>query len=251
MASHLRQIGPRRPGAPGGKDRLTYGAAMASETSTATETDDDTTAGSTPDENTSTEQDTRAEETTAARSEEATETSSATPSTTSEPAADSEATPADTGAEAAGAATGAAAGKKSSDGALVGMGALVSAALGLVSLTGSPLSEMMRAREELLGQIAAFSGGGGGDQIETLYGAPWHTVALVNGVFALVAAIIGAVLAFGPARKPGAPGWARAASLTGLVLGVLGIIVAGGMYIDLFAAPPQMPAMPSMPGMGG
>ncbi|MFP5072479.1 hypothetical protein ACLFMI_22785 [Pseudonocardia nantongensis] len=216
---------------------------MASETSTATETDDDTT-GSTPDENTpdenaSTEQETGAEETTTARSEEPTATSSATP----EPAMSSETTPAATG--------GAAAGAKSSDGALVGTAALVSAGLGLVSLTGSPLAEMMRAREELLGQIAAFSGGGGADQIETLYGAPWHTAALVNGVFALLAAIVGAVLAFGPARKPGAPGWARAASLAGLVLGVLGIIVAGGMYIDLFAAAPQMPAMPTMPGMGG
>ena len=220
---------------------------MASETSTATETDDDTT-GSTPDENTpdenaSTEQETGAEETTTARSEEPTATSSATP----EPAMSSETTSAATG----GATAGAAAGAKSSDGALVGTAALVSAGLGLVSLTGSPLAEMMRAREELLGQIAAFSGGGGADQIETLYGAPWHTAALVNGVFALLAAIVGAVLAFGPARKPGAPGWARAASLTGLVLGVLGIIVAGGMYIDLFAGAPQMPTMPTMPGMGG
>lgn len=137
-----------------------------------------------------------------------------------------------------------------SGGAAVAGGAVVSAGLGLASLTGTSLGDMFRAREELLGQIAAFTGGGG-NQIDALYTSPWHTVALVNGVFALLAAIIGAVLAFGPARKPGAPAWGRALALGGFVLGIIGIVVSGGMYIDLFAAPPQMPAMPAMPGMGG
>lgn len=136
------------------------------------------------------------------------------------------------------------------DGAVVAAGAVVSAGLGLASLTGTSLGDMFRAREELLGQIAAVTGGGG-DQIEALYGGPWHTVALVNGTFALIAAIIGAVLVFGPARKPGTPAWGRALALGGLTLGVIGLVVSGGMYIDLFAAPPQMPTLPGMPGMPG
>lgn len=137
---------------------------------------------------------------------------------------------------------------RTSDGAVLGAGALVSAALGFASITGTSLSEMLRAREELLGQIAAVTGGGGADQIETLYGGPWHTAALVNGVFAVVAALLGAVLAFGPARKPTAPAWGRALALGGFVLGVVGLLVSGGMYLDLFAAAPQLPAMPGMPG---
>lgn len=159
-----------------------------------------------------------------------------------------------TKAEAAAVATGAApvasstSGTGSAGGALVGAGGLVSAGLGLASMTGTSLGEMLRAREELLGQIAAVTGGPGGDQIETLYAGPWHTAALVNGVFALLAVLIGAVLFFGPARKPGALIWGRALALGGLVLGVIGLVVSGGMYLDLFAAAPQMPAMPGMPG---
>lgn len=159
-----------------------------------------------------------------------------------------------TKAEAAAVATGAApvtsstSGTGSAGGALVSAGGLVSAGLGLASMTGTSLGEMLRAREELLGQIAAVTGGPGGDQIETLYAGPWHTAALVNGVFALLAVLIGAVLFFGPTRKPGAPIWGRALALGGLVLGVIGLVVSGGMYLDLFAAAPKMPPMPGTPG---
>ncbi|MEQ3553151.1 hypothetical protein WIS52_22000 [Pseudonocardia nematodicida] len=137
----------------------------------------------------------------------------------------------------------------SGSGMLLGAGGLVSAGLGLVALGGSGLGDMMRARTELLGQIAAVTGGSG-NQIDALYTDPWHTAALVNGGFGFVAAIIGAILVFGPARKPGAPVWGRALATGGLVLGVLGLLVSGGMYLDLFAAPPALPAMPGMPGMG-
>ena len=58
-----------------------------------------------------------------------------------------------------------------------GAAAVVSAALGLASLTGTSLSEMLRERKQLIGQIEssaqpAQGGGGGGDQIDALYGAP-------------------------------------------------------------------------------
>lgn len=86
--------------------------------------------------------------------------------------------------------------------------------------------------------------------MSSVYAGPWHTAALVNGVFALIAVLIGAVLVAGPARKLGTPTWGRALTLGGLVLGVIGLVVCGGMYLDLFAAAPQMPSMPP-PGMPG
>ncbi|MBC3193082.1 hypothetical protein H7X46_18645 [Pseudonocardia sp. C8] len=144
-------------------------------------------------------------------------------------------------------AAGAAAG---SGGAVAGGGAVVGAGLGFASLTGTPVTEMLRDRAQLIGQIDAATGMPG-NQIEAFYGTPWHTAALVNGVVALIAVAVGAILLLGPARKPGAPSWARPVALGGLLLGVLGLLVAGGMYLDLFAAQPALPAMPGMPGMGG
>lgn len=137
-----------------------------------------------------------------------------------------------------------------STGALAGGGAVVSAGLGLASLTGTSLTDMLRDRQQLIGQIEAATGMPG-DQIQSFYGAPWHTAAMVNGVVALIAVVVGAVLMLGPARKPGAPAWARPVALGGVVLGVLGLLVSGGMYLDLFAAQPALPAMPAFPGMGG
>lgn len=137
-----------------------------------------------------------------------------------------------------------------STGAPAGGGAVVSAGLGLASLTGTSLTDMLRDRQQLIGQIEAATGMPG-DQIQSFYGAPWHTAAMVNGVVALIAVVVGAVLMLGPARKPGAPAWARPVALGGVVLGVLGLLVSGGMYLDLFAAQPALPAMPAFPGMGG
>lgn len=128
----------------------------------------------------------------------------------------------------------------------LGAGAAVSAGLGLSSLTGTSLSEMLRSRKEIVGQIEAATGGGG-DQVEALYGAPWHTAALVNGIFALVAVLIGSgVLLVARVRRadPGQP-WVTAVALGGVVLGAIGLLVAGGMYVDLFAD------QPALPGVGG
>lgn len=127
---------------------------------------------------------------------------------------------------------------------------LVSAGLGLASLTGTSIGDMMRARQELLGQITAATGGQI-DQIDALYGSPWSTVALVNGTIAVLAVIVGAVVLGVRGRAAGTPNWVKAVALGGTVLGVIGLLVSLGMYFDLFAAAPQLPAMPGMPGMPG
>lgn len=128
---------------------------------------------------------------------------------------------------------------------IIGGIAVVSAGLGLSSLIGNPLSDMLREREGLVGQIEAGSGGGG-DQIEALYSAPWNTAALVNGIIALVAVVIGAVVLVVAARRSDGRAWVTAAAVGGVVLGLVGFVLAGGMYLDLFASPPEMPTTPQM-----
>ncbi|OEV12022.1 hypothetical protein [Streptomyces nanshensis] len=131
-----------------------------------------------------------------------------------------------------------------------GAAAVVSAGLGLSSITGTSLSEMLRDRKQLIGQIessaqGAQGGGGGADQINALYGAPWHATALLNGIFALLAVLVGGVLLALAARRADTRSWVKGVALGGVILGVIGLVVAGGMYLDLFASAPEVPSAPA------
>lgn len=128
-----------------------------------------------------------------------------------------------------------------------GAAAVVSAGLGLCSLTGTALGDMLRARKELMGQIEASTGGGGGDQIGSIYSAPWDTTALLNGFFAFIAVVVGGALLAVHAKRADTHPWVKAVALGGVALGALGLIVAGGMYLDLFASKPELPAAPPTP----
>lgn len=141
-------------------------------------------------------------------------------------------------------------GTKSTGGFAAGAVAIVSAGLGLVSLTGSSLGEMLRTRQEIVGQIEMQSGAGG-DQVEAAYGAPWDTIAMVNGAFALLALLVGGALLAVQATNTEAKNWIKAVALGGALLGVIGLGIAGGMYLDLFGADPVLPQAPTMPGAGG
>ncbi|NUV68565.1 MULTISPECIES: hypothetical protein [unclassified Streptomyces] len=124
-----------------------------------------------------------------------------------------------------------------------GAAAVVSAALGVVALTGAWTGRVAAERETLIGQIKLSGGGSAAQQISEIYGDAWHTTALVNGIFALLALLVGAVVlvrpAFGaPADRP-QPAWVRAVALAGVALGVLGVLISAGMYLDLFVALPS------------
>jgi hypothetical protein len=136
----------------------------------------------------------------------------------------------------------------SAGGVVAGGVAIVSSGLGLCSLTGTALSDMLRSREEIVGQIEASIGGGGGDQIEAFYGGPWHAAALVNGIFALVAVVLGGVVFAVHARRSDTQAWVKAVAVAGAALGAVGVLVAGGMYFDLFAAQPELPQAPTLGG---
>ncbi|MET9924555.1 MULTISPECIES: hypothetical protein [unclassified Streptomyces] len=123
-----------------------------------------------------------------------------------------------------------------------GATAVVSAALGIVALTGAWSGRVAAERETLLGQIQTAGGSSAAQQISEIYGDAWHTTALVNGVFAVLALLVGAFVlarpAFGtPATRP-QPAWIRAVALAGVALGTLGVLISAGMYFDLFLSLP-------------
>lgn len=123
-----------------------------------------------------------------------------------------------------------------------GAAAVVSAALGVVALTGAWTGRVAAERETLIGQIQTSGGGSAAQQISEIYGDAWHTTALVNGVFAVLALLVGVFVlvrpAFGvPSGRP-QPTWVRAVALAGVALGVLGMLISAGMYFDLFVSLP-------------
>jgi hypothetical protein len=124
--------------------------------------------------------------------------------------------------------------------------AVVAAGLGVVGLTGAWPGRVVAERETLLGQMKTASGGSVAQQISEIYGDAWHSTALVSGLFALLALLVGVFAlvrpAFGtPARDP-QPGWVRAVATAGIALGVLGVLISVGMYFDLIVALPTASA---------
>ncbi|MFI8994222.1 hypothetical protein [Streptomyces sp. NPDC053542] len=120
-------------------------------------------------------------------------------------------------------------------GIVAGAGAVAGAALGLASVTGTWAGTVLAERQTVLGQIKLQTGKTQ-DQIAAVYTTPWHTTALVNGIFAVLALVVtGAVLL----RRPQAA-WTRAVAWGGFALAVVGLVIAGGMYLDLFASAPKI-----------
>ncbi|MFF7951490.1 hypothetical protein [Streptomyces griseorubiginosus] len=125
-----------------------------------------------------------------------------------------------------------------------GAGAVVSAALGLVSLTGSWVGTVASARQSLVGQLHAQTATSSdvAKLLDEGYGDAWKATALWGGVFALIALIVGvAVLArpaFGAPGKPQA-GWIKSVAWGGVALGVVGLLLAVLKYTDLLLSLPS------------
>ncbi|MFF7068875.1 hypothetical protein [Streptomyces pseudovenezuelae] len=121
-----------------------------------------------------------------------------------------------------------------------GAGAVVSAALGLVSLTGSWVGTVAAARETLVGQLQTSSTASVAKQVKEVYGDAWQTTALWGGVFALFALVVGVGVlarpAFGAPGKPQAV-WIKSVAWGGVALGVVGLLLAvlkyTGVLLDL------------------
>jgi hypothetical protein len=125
-----------------------------------------------------------------------------------------------------------------SGGVLAATAAVVGAALGLSSLTGTWIADLMSERQNIIAQ-AAGTATTTHQQIAQLYGTPWHTTALFNGFFA-IAAILVAVAVLLAAK--GSATWVRALAWGGLALGVIGLLISGLIWFDVFTDIPTVAA---------
>ncbi|MEU6480538.1 hypothetical protein ABZ858_27410 [Streptomyces sp. NPDC047017] len=156
--------------------------------------------------------------------------------------AEAEEAEAEGAAGAAAVTSGEEAGQDRPNGPAQGAAAVVSAALGLVSLSGSWLGTVAGAREQLIGQLRTATSASVATQVKEIYGDAWHTTALWGGVFALVALIAGvAVLArpaFGVPGRVQAP-WIKSVAWAGVALGVVGLLLAVLKYTDVLLGLPS------------
>ncbi|WP_416223340.1 hypothetical protein [Streptomyces hygroscopicus] len=123
-----------------------------------------------------------------------------------------------------------------------GAGAVVSAALGVVSLSGSWVATVASARQTLIGQLQTSSSASVAKQVKAVYGDAWHTTALWGGLFALAALLVGVVVLARPAfGAPGKPqdAWIKSVAWGGVALGVVGLFLAVLKYTDILLALPS------------
>ncbi|MFG2958562.1 hypothetical protein ACGF5O_33195 [Streptomyces sp. NPDC048291] len=123
-----------------------------------------------------------------------------------------------------------------------GAGAVVSVALGLVSLTGGWIGTVAAARETLVGQLQTSSTASVATQVKEVYGDAWATTALWAGFFALAALLTAVVVlarpAFGTPGKSQAP-WIKSVAWAGVALGVIGLLLAVLKYSDALLGLPS------------
>ncbi|GAP51947.1 hypothetical protein [Streptomyces azureus] len=123
-----------------------------------------------------------------------------------------------------------------------GAAAVVSAALGVVSLTGSWLGTVAAARQNLIGQLETAQNADVAKQIQAVYGDAWQTTALWGGFFALVALVVGVATlarpAFGTPGRIQAP-WIKSVAWAGVALGVIGLFLAVLKYTGILLGLPS------------
>ncbi|MET9761633.1 hypothetical protein ABZ016_21640 [Streptomyces sp. NPDC006372] len=123
-----------------------------------------------------------------------------------------------------------------------GAAAVVSAALGVVSLTGSWLGTIAAARQNLVGQLQTAQGASVSKQIQAVYGDAWQATALWGGLFALIALVVGVVTlarpAFGTPGRIQAP-WIKSVAWAGVALGVIGLFLAVLKYTGILLGLPS------------
>lgn len=127
-----------------------------------------------------------------------------------------------------------------STGVFQGAAAVVSAALGVIGLSGGWLGTVAAAHTNIEGQLNTKQSASAADQIQALYGDSWQITALIAGVFALAALVVGFVVlvrpAFGAPDQVQAP-WIKSVAWAGVALGVIGLLLAIAKYSDLIFGP--------------
>ncbi|QEV20402.1 hypothetical protein [Streptomyces alboniger] len=126
-----------------------------------------------------------------------------------------------------------------------GAAAVVSAALGVIGLSGGWLGTIAGARADIMGRLETRQSASVSDQLQATYGDSWQATALIAGIFALSALVVGFVVlvrpAFGAPGKDQAP-WIKSVAWAGVALGVIGLILAVAKYSDLLLGLPSAPS---------
>ncbi|WP_423833959.1 hypothetical protein [Streptomyces manipurensis] len=120
--------------------------------------------------------------------------------------------------------------------------AIVSAGLGVVALSGSWVAGIVSERASVLARLELSQAADANAQIAAQFVDPWHTTAMVNGVFSALALIIATfVLALPAFSSPERhlPTWVRSVSWAGIGLGAIGVLLFVLMYFDLLLAIPK------------
>lgn len=138
-----------------------------------------------------------------------------------------------------------------SSGLVAGGFGFTALALGFVSLSGSWLGSVYNSRTSAWDQVTAKAATTQTqeNQIElSALASGWHAQAVIGGIFALAALLFGAGVLAAPSLllSGRAPAWARAAGIGGLVLGLIGLILAiltwYGVLAGSLTAPVVAPA---------
>lgn len=126
----------------------------------------------------------------------------------------------------------------------VGQGAagIVAVVLSLVSLTGSWVGTVAQARNQMFGQLETARDADVATMLQQYYGESWNANALVSGIFALIAMLVGvAVLvrpAFGDPDQVQAP-WIKSVAWAGVSVGFIGLVLAVLKYSDILLGLPN------------
>ncbi|MGW0751532.1 hypothetical protein [Streptomyces sp. NPDC002587] len=123
--------------------------------------------------------------------------------------------------------------------------AIVAAGLSVVALSGSWVAGIVSERKSITGRLELTQAADANAQIAAQFIGPWHSTALVNGIFATLALIIAVfVLALPAFSTPERilPAWIRSVSWAAIALGALGILLFVLMYFDLLLAIPKAAA---------
>ncbi|MFF3724051.1 hypothetical protein ACFYYM_17000 [Streptomyces erythrochromogenes] len=123
--------------------------------------------------------------------------------------------------------------------------AIVSAGLSVVALSGSWVAGIVSERASIAARLELSQAADANAQIAAQFVDPWHTTAMVNGVFSALALIIATfVLALPAFSTPERtlPTWVRSVSWAGIGLGALGVLLFVLMYFDLLLAIPKAAA---------
>ncbi|WP_327416588.1 hypothetical protein [Streptomyces sp. NBC_01233] len=120
--------------------------------------------------------------------------------------------------------------------------AIIAAGLGVVALSGSWVAGIVSERASIAARLELSQAADANAQIAAQFVDPWHTTAMVNGVFSALALIIATfVLALPAFSTPERilPTWVRSVSWAGIGLGALGVLLFVLMYFDLLLAIPK------------